>query len=329
MDMPNHALHTSQRLSSSWHFWWIAFLRCSPDYWWICQQNGRCQDERLVKVWQDFGNLYQYSSFAQWWHATGSGLFDSPQIEIPLNPTFLAGLRVLCKQELVEHKPGTLYVAIPMSADAGALSLAILQVFENARVRGEHYFQDAPYQLAKAGAKGLPSVVFAYLTMALKVCVAQSQEGDPIHHWGGYQMGKHLALSPQNLPKPSDTLKTSKKKQDSTRVKQCQMAKAARDLIANVEVGKFPCRSEVKPCPRWTPKQSADMAEAIAAGAWQPADWFVNEHSFMLPEHHIGPHPLTKPAHGAPPQPMHLNLACLADLQNIDQPFRVPVKKRR
>ena len=86
MDMPNHALQTSQLLSSSLHFWWIAFLRSSPDYWWICQQNGCCQDERLVRVWQD----------------KGPALFDSPQVEIALSADMLAGLSC-CRTKTWPH----------------------------------------------------------------------------------------------------------------------------------------------------------------------------------------------------------------------------------
>ena len=136
MDMPNHALQTSQLLSSSLHFWWIAFLRSSPDYWWICQQNGCCQDERLVRVWQDFGNLYEYTSLAQWWQDKGPALFDSPQVEIALTADMLAGLQLLQNKDLATPKPGMLCLAIPLTMDAGALSAAIARVFQNARIRG-------------------------------------------------------------------------------------------------------------------------------------------------------------------------------------------------
>ena len=71
MDTPNMALRTSQLISSSLHFWWVAFLRCSKDYWWICQQKGNCLDSRLVKVWQDFGDVFQYNSLMQWWKDRG------------------------------------------------------------------------------------------------------------------------------------------------------------------------------------------------------------------------------------------------------------------
>ena len=321
MDMPNHALQTSQLLSSSLHFWWIAFLRSSPDYWWICQQNGCCQDERLVRVWQDFGNLYEYTSLAQWWQDKGPALFDSPQVEIALTADMLAGLQLLQNKDLATPKPGMLCLAIPLTMDAGALSAAIARVFQNARIRGQHYNTDAKYQLETMGKKGLPTVVQAYLAQALKVCVAQSQPHDAIHRWGGYQMAQHLDLCPTNSPKPTDTLKRRKDKQRNTRTKHSQVLQAAKLLVANAEIGRFPCRNPVETQPRWSRQQLRDQEDAIHSGAWQPSDWLCNEHTFMLPEHGIA-------QFDALGQPVHTNLAILADLQGIDRPFLKPVRPR-
>jgi hypothetical protein len=39
---------------SASHVLWIAFLRASADYWWICMEQGDCLDPRLVQVWKDF-----------------------------------------------------------------------------------------------------------------------------------------------------------------------------------------------------------------------------------------------------------------------------------
>jgi len=326
MDMPNHALQTSQLLASSLHFWWIAFLRCSHDYWWICQQNGDCQDERLVKVWEDFGNLFDYDSLNTWWHDKGPALFDSPQaeiaLELPLSPNMLAGLEVLSQQDLTTFKPGMLYLAIPLTMDSALLNIHIARVFKTARVRGEHYTVGAKYRLETMGKKGLPTVVQAYLTHALKICVAQSDAASPIHRWGGYRMAQQLALSPQNQPKPTDTLGTQKRKQNSTRSKHSQVIQAANALIANVEVGRFPSRQVVKTRPRWSAQQQQGLDQAMASGTWQPRHWLEHEHSFMLPQHSMAlPH---HPAETAQTQ-----LAILADLQGIELPFLKPVRPRK
>jgi hypothetical protein len=56
MDTPIHAVQVTSALSSSLYFWWLAYLRCSKDYWWCCQQKGCCEDERLVNVYKIFCN---------------------------------------------------------------------------------------------------------------------------------------------------------------------------------------------------------------------------------------------------------------------------------
>ena len=44
-----HRLADTPDICKTLYFWWIAYLRCSPDYWWICKENGQCEDERFIK----------------------------------------------------------------------------------------------------------------------------------------------------------------------------------------------------------------------------------------------------------------------------------------
>jgi hypothetical protein len=164
VDTPNHALRSNDLLASSLHFWWVAFLRSSKDFWWICQQNGKCLDERLIKIWEDFGDLYQYKSFPEWWVKKGTKLFDSPQIEIELVKALTAGLQLLLKTDLKIQKPGMVCLAIPTHLDPKTISDAIFKLFTSARLRGEHYDQDAKYQIIKSGnKKAYKSIKPAYL----------------------------------------------------------------------------------------------------------------------------------------------------------------------
>ena len=49
------AFPSAREMRSTLYFWWLVYLRSSLDYWWICQEKGKCNDPRLVKVWKDFG----------------------------------------------------------------------------------------------------------------------------------------------------------------------------------------------------------------------------------------------------------------------------------
>jgi hypothetical protein len=286
LDTPNHALRSNDLLASSLHFWWVALLRSSKDFWWICQQNGKCHDERLIKIWEDFGDLYQYNSFPEWWIKKGTKLFDSPQIEIELVKALTAGLQLLLKTDLKIPMPGMVCLAIPTHLDPKTISDAIFKLFTNARLRGEHYDQDAKYQIIKSGnKKAYKSIKPAYLSNALKVCVDYSAEADPINRWGTYQVSKFLGLCPQHHPKAGDSIIKTKSKQKAMRTKSSQAYSMAAKLIANVEIGRFPSCTDVPMQARWTSSQEADLKTAISCGQWQKSSWFESEHSFMLPEH--------------------------------------------
>jgi len=57
------------------YLWWIAFLRLSKDYWWLCHEEGRCQDLRMCTVWHTFGNVFQYNTFNEWWQQKAELVF--------------------------------------------------------------------------------------------------------------------------------------------------------------------------------------------------------------------------------------------------------------
>ena len=118
MDTPVNTHSTSQALQASLYFWWLAFLRCSKDYWWCCQQRGQCQDDRLVRVWQDFGDIHQPKRMMQWWQGHGARLFVSPQIEMEFVKILASGIEFLLDQDLSHPRPGMLCVAIPLSLEA-------------------------------------------------------------------------------------------------------------------------------------------------------------------------------------------------------------------
>lgn len=289
MDTPNLALHSVDLMASSMHFWWVAFLRCSKDFWWICQQNGQCLDERLVKVWRDFGDIFQYQSFTQWWLHKGTTLFDSPQREMDLSQALTYGLKLLGVTDLRYPHPGMFCLAIPMKLDAASASAAIIKLFETARLRGKHYDTDAKYQVIKGkSSKNLHSIKPAYLTHVLRVCIERSSPSDEINKWGNYQMSKFLELCPQHHPQPGDSSIRIKKKQKAMRTKNSQAYSMAAKLIENVEIGRFPSSKKVETRERWTNEQKRELDVAISAGRWQQSNWFAEEHAFMLPSHDVG-----------------------------------------
>ena len=79
-----HEADTTPDICKTLYFWWIAYLRCSADYWWICKEDGRCEDERLHRVWKHFGNFFEYRTLLHYWQEHAHHLFDSPQQSLDL-----------------------------------------------------------------------------------------------------------------------------------------------------------------------------------------------------------------------------------------------------
>ena len=126
MDMPTRRPLAHAEITASLYFWWLAFLRCSRDYWWCCQQRGQCQDDRLVRVWEDFGDVFRYPCLMHWWQEHGAKLFDLPRLDMRLNKYLASGLELLIHSDLVIARPDMVCMAIPLYLDTEVARTAIL-----------------------------------------------------------------------------------------------------------------------------------------------------------------------------------------------------------
>ena len=323
MDQPRKAQASTQSVVASLYFWWMAFLRCSKDYWWCCQQQGQCQDPRLVQVWRDFGDIFQPHSMMNWWQAQGALLFDSPQVEMDFHKVLASGVELLLAQDLTSARPGMLCVAIPLSLDPLALMEAMQEAWTTAHIRGHHFSpRDARYRLASSSIKSKRMVISAYQSWVLNTTLSRVTVPLDAIKWGGYEMGRHLNLSPRNAPLASDALDQARLKQNNVRTVFCQHKRAANELIANVEIGRFPCKAAVALQPRWNPRQQQDLDQAVRDGAWLPSNWLRLEHAFLLPEH-----VLTTVDHSAM-SPHALDLAAVTDFGALATPFLQPKRVR-
>ena len=287
MDMPTRRPLAEAEITASLYFWWLAFLRCSKDYWWCCQQNGECQDPRLVKVWEDFGDIFKYRCFMHWWQENGARLFDSPQIEIEFIKKLGAGLELLLKSDLVIARPGMICIAIPEFLDTVEAQTIIWEAWQLARVRGKHHDTDAKYQLFDLCLRSKKTIIRSYKSLALAVSVRQSATSEPIHKWGDFEMGRYLNISPKNRIVKNDTADMRSEKRNAVRNIFSQTKDSACELIANVEIGKFPCKDPVSSCNRWSKTQQTALDKAVESGQWHSSTWLENEHAFLLPNEPI------------------------------------------
>ena len=266
------------------YFFWLLYLRSSFDYWWICQEEGRCDDERLFKVWRDFGNLFQYETIEHWWQDRGAYVFDNPQIEMNYLIPNGSQIKLLTERDLRKPHPEMICLAIPLWINSNETNSCLAQIMKNIENFGSYNPIKARYKVRKFDGKSRKTIVTAYQAYALQKCVLQSAETEEIYCWGCYEMGNHLKIGPQKKSTESgQRAKTQAvKRQKSIRSLFCQNKKAASAYIANVEIGVFPSTKQVDQLPRWTQQQKNKMAFALSTGIWQNNGWFKNEHSFML-----------------------------------------------
>lgn len=119
-----------------------------------------------------------------------------------------------------------------------------------------------------------------------------------------------------------DNVEQARIKQRNLRTVFSQHKRAASDLIANVEIGKFPCKEPVAQHSRWSKGQQNDLDQAVRDGAWQPSNWLRLEHAFLLPEHVLVPF-------GSNASARSLDLAAVADFGALATPFLQPKRVRK
>ena len=85
-----------------------------------------------------------------------------------------------------------------------------------------------------------------------------------------YQIGLEFRLVKSCMPVTGDSYEIRRKKVNGMKVGVSRMLRRANSLIANAEIGLFPCFDTVKPQKRWGPKNQAAMDESINAGLWRP-----------------------------------------------------------
>ena len=279
--MASLAVSIEDQFYASQYFWWLAYLRSSKDYWWICQQKGRCKDPRLVKVWKDFGNIFEEDDLMDWWSRKGPKLFDNPQLDFTFDAINYIGVKVVFTEEYRMAYPGMICLAIPLDINSKELAKVIEKFIKDVQEKSGKSPRFAPYKITSMNVTTLRKIVTAYQSMSLKVSLAEVNRDHP-SPWGYYEMGNHLDYSPLKNPDIKLSAARLLKRRKSHCSMFCQRVHMARDLIANVEIGKFPCTAPVEYMPRWTHDQQLELDKAVEERRWQPENWLRAEHAFLL-----------------------------------------------
>ncbi len=280
-----HEADTTPDICKTLYFWWIAYLRCSSDYWWICKEHGRCDDERLHRVWKHFGNIFEYSSLLHYWREHAHHLFDSPQQSLDFQHGFTPSevMGLIDPTTVSGSRHDKLYFSVDRELSREDAMNAFQRIWDQALLTGKRYTQDAPFQLKKLDPKSRSTIVDAYCANVIEDACGKSDPHEPMHRWGGFEKAKFLNIIGKVSATTTETVAFAKKSQDRIRALFCSKKTTAQQLIANAEIGLFPYRAVVPVTRRWTRLQTRRLKHAIAEREWRPRGWILSEHQFLLP----------------------------------------------
>jgi len=269
-----------QEACKSDYLWWIAFLRLSQDYWWICHENGECLDERLQKVWSCFGNIFQYDNFQSWWVSKSHEAFAEH-----VNPPKLCDVTIYSQFMEVSSKD-KLLIDVPLHLSNELIIQQLIELLSNFPKETRFYKSTANQQLADISTKERKQLPILYQVALMDrlveaVKVSNQHELSWLAKMRFYEIGMAIDISPNAKPTKFDSLATRTEKQNRVRSAVCQKKKQADAVIANIEIGSFPIKTKVEVKARWTTDQKRRMKSAIEQGDWLNSTSIEGEYCFL------------------------------------------------
>jgi len=249
-------------------YWWWAYLRLSPDYWWTCTKLGRVDDKRLRNMYLDFGNIFE-QSFEDWWKHRGVRLFGEeialPEVRLidKRNPRFSRGN--------IDY----LVVEIPLNLTERTIKKQVITLVKSAEGRQIERISTAPRPLAKL--KGIRKDVLevAYQTYQLhyESRIYKSDGfaiGEPEGTKSLYQIGKELRLVKTCMPVLGDATEKARQRVNGMKVAVSRMLKRADNLSQNACVGVFPCVQKIEAPIVWSKRNIENIQTAIIKKQFRP-----------------------------------------------------------
>jgi hypothetical protein len=250
-------------------YWWWAFLRLSPDYWYTCVKSGMVEDKRLRNMYLDFGNVFE-SNFEDWWRKYGISLF-AEEIAPP-------SVRVIDKRRPIFSKGNIQYmvVEIPLNLTAQTIKKQVMNVVYAAEGREVKRYSTAPRSLSKL--KGIRKDIFPVAhQIAEKVYQSIAASGKTNFSIGEvkgnkslYQIGKEMQLVKACMPAIGDKPERSKQKVNGMKVAVSRMLHRAQLLTQNAAIGNFPCVQKLEEPIHWSNRNQNSINLAVLEQRFKP-----------------------------------------------------------
>lgn len=251
-------------------YWWWRYLRMSKDYWWVCKQHGNTLDKDLKALWRDFGDVYRFN-FDYWWRQKGRD-FLLEQVKLPDVKRIDEYL-----DNVSPNREKYLIVEIPLNLSERTITRKVLKLLREEKSRKIERKSSAKRQLAKL--KGIRTDIFkkSFEVWAAYQLVKLAKKngsaiGAPFNKLTTHQIGVGFELVRNCMPKLGEGVLKGRAKRNGMKVAVSRLVSKADALIANAEIGKFPCYDKVSPRKRWTDQQQQELDAAVARGEWTLPD---------------------------------------------------------
>lgn len=265
--------------NSIYRYWWFA-LRCSRDYWWVCQEKGKTLDPELKRVYKAFGQVHG-RTFSDWWRYSARENFREeiapPQTMLISSEDEFDGAIFVDKDWMV--------LKVPLNIKESKLVEDFTNILRKHPNRINFRNPTAKFPLKK-----FKNFQFDVYEKAFALWYETELSGDRqrvgvkagINY---YDLGVKYDVNPEFVLNGPDDMRKHKKR-NAMKVTVHRMLSKVNSLISNAEIGIFPSESSLEMRERWTKSQIKRLEQGVANGEWKPQLMNNNEWAAELKKVH-------------------------------------------
>ncbi len=251
----------------SLYYWWWRYLRLSSDYWWLCQQKGRSLDKEFNKTYKMFGDVHTLG-FREWWLSNGTKIFsykvDPPKAQfVDLRNLYLAS----DDSTKLWLKP----LMIPSHLTKSEILEQVVELLESHKSKTLPKSIVTEYEVEDLRGMRKKALIDSHRVWCLHSAIEVAKKTNSLsrpERFTQYWIGKKLELDPKAFSSKRYRETVEANNRLAMRVKVNRYLSKAQNIIANVELGKFPVLTDVPERKRWSVKQLSEKNKAIEAGKW-------------------------------------------------------------
>lgn len=240
----------------------------------MCKEKGDTLDPELKRIYESFG-AHHLRGFSNWWRFAARDnfreQFDPPKVGLVEN------IRQLNRDDFIDDQ--WMVIRVPLNLKEEKLVDEFVQILRSHPNRVYHREQTAKFPVLKyknihEEVLGNVCDLWHEVNRQGGISPGNKQKGARDSY---YEIGVRFDVNSKLVIAENDLPVVKKRKRSAMKVAVHRMLQRADALIANVEIGKFPCNDPVPKRSRWTDEQQQRLDAAVANGEWQPRQMNQND----------------------------------------------------